>query len=217
MPPVEFPRPDGLVRVEVCADSGLLPGESRPGMPLATIGDLVVFSCPHRRYEWFIAGTEPTEVDRSHVRVRETDPRSGRVDWRETWLLPAEYTEWARAEGIWQPVAGRSIDAVAAPQNVPESADLLLVSPEPNRRYRLDASTPLAAQRVPVTVRPASTLLATGAGVAILIDGVQQAVATAPEFTYWWQLEPGRHTFEAVAQVSSGGKTSSPSIEVFVE
>ena len=45
LPPLPFPKPPGLVRVEVCALSGLLPNPY----------------CPHRRLEWFIAGTEPRE------------------------------------------------------------------------------------------------------------------------------------------------------------
>jgi len=114
-----FPQPDGLVRLEVCADSGLLPGE-----PLASRGtDHQVANvkrlatgetapCPLRRYEWFIVGAEPTEVDRSHVRVA-VDVRTGEpataatpaefVIERVLWLLPDEYREWARAQGITSP------------------------------------------------------------------------------------------------------------------
>ena len=67
--------------------------------------------CPQRRYEWFIAGTEPTEVDRSHVEVA-VDARSGRpadastppeyVQPQTIWLLPPEYAAWARENEVPQ-------------------------------------------------------------------------------------------------------------------
>ena len=88
-PPLAFTQPEGLVRVEVCADSGLLPmrsgggggeeGRRRwvPPLLLTSTPSPLSVPCPQRRYEWFIAGTEPTEVDRSHVEVA-VDARSGR-------------------------------------------------------------------------------------------------------------------------------------------
>ena len=67
--------------------------------------------CPQRRYEWFIAGTEPTEVDRSHVELA-VDARSGRpadastpaeyVQQQTIWLLPPEYAAWARENEVPQ-------------------------------------------------------------------------------------------------------------------
>lgn len=48
--PGEFPRPEGIVALTVCAFSGLLPG---PG-------------CLHQRRELFFAGTEPTRVCTFH-------------------------------------------------------------------------------------------------------------------------------------------------------
>ena len=120
-PPRDFARPDGLVRAEVCADSGLLPGDSRlqiadqqtanrksvqsnvtvsPGHPVT------VSPCPHRRFEWFIAGTEPTEVDEMHRQIA-FDVRTGQpagddaplaaVRWQTVWVLPDQYREIGRA------------------------------------------------------------------------------------------------------------------------
>ena len=67
--------------------------------------------CPQRRYEWFIAGTEPTEVDRSHVEVA-VDARTGLpadastppqyVQPQTIWLLPPEYAAWARENDVPQ-------------------------------------------------------------------------------------------------------------------
>ncbi|MGC8838791.1 MAG: penicillin-binding protein 1C [Anaerolineae bacterium] len=50
-PVLPFVEPPGLVRVRVCAESGLLPGPS----------------CPRQREELFLAGTEPREVCTLHL------------------------------------------------------------------------------------------------------------------------------------------------------
>ncbi|RME42986.1 MAG: PBP1A family penicillin-binding protein, partial [Caldilineae bacterium] len=59
-PARSFPRPDGLVQVTVCAVNGLLPSAG----------------CARTLDEWFIAGTEPTQVDDWHVRLT-IDRRNG--------------------------------------------------------------------------------------------------------------------------------------------
>ncbi|MGC9399999.1 MAG: PBP1A family penicillin-binding protein [Anaerolineae bacterium] len=76
-PAQDFPRPDGLVDVEVCALSGLRPGPA----------------CPHRVIETFIAGTEP----------RETCDVHRRVDGRLLLDLPPEAQTWAREQGLASP------------------------------------------------------------------------------------------------------------------
>ncbi len=86
----------GLVQVEVCADSGLLPGSASRGaeaqgsiearkqtpLPPSSSAPLPV-ACPARRLEWFIAGTEPTQVDNSHVQVA-LDVRTGQPAGTDT-------------------------------------------------------------------------------------------------------------------------------------
>lgn len=51
---IAFPRPAGIVEVEVCATSGQLPASD----------------CPHTRHEVFAAGTEPKEPCSVHSKVR---------------------------------------------------------------------------------------------------------------------------------------------------
>jgi len=55
------PRPKGVVKVEVCSDSGMLPGKD----------------CPHRRPTWFIAGRSPTVTCDIH-RAFDIDTTTGR-------------------------------------------------------------------------------------------------------------------------------------------
>jgi membrane carboxypeptidase/penicillin-binding protein PbpC len=88
-----FVRPPGLVQVEVCKLSGLLPTPQ----------------CPYRRMEWFISGTEPTAPDTFYREVT-LDASTGRlataltpVDRRTRRValdLPPQAHPWARAQGL---------------------------------------------------------------------------------------------------------------------
>src|SRR5690606_24376707 len=92
-PAREFSPPDGLVEVEVCALSGLLPDDD----------------CPHRVTELFLAGTEPTETCQMHQRIavdratglRATDSTPPeRIVQRVYTILPPEAQAWGRAQGL---------------------------------------------------------------------------------------------------------------------
>jgi membrane peptidoglycan carboxypeptidase len=242
-PPLSFARPDGLVRVEVCADSGLLPlgvEEQRSGgaeerrnpspQPLLASAPLPV-PCPQRRYEWFIADTEPTEVDREHVQLA-VDVRTGRpadattppedVEPQMIWQLPPEYAAWARENSVPQlaqselsPVARGKGNALLLPRT---SAPLLsLTSPDPNRVYTLDPSLPSSAQQVPLTALPGEALGEVAGPITVLEDGVPLAVVAAPDYTAWWPLTTGQHTFRAVATRANGTHVESAPVTVRVE
>ncbi len=95
-----FPRPPGLVTVEVCAISGLLPTEH----------------CPNRKKELFIEGTEPTEYCNVH-HVERVNRQTGRlatactppelVEERVYEIYPPEAADWVREQGIPQPPTQR--------------------------------------------------------------------------------------------------------------
>ena len=59
-PAKQFERPDGLVQVQVCSLSGLLPTPA----------------CPYRRFEWFVDGTQPTRAD-TFYQTMELDAATG--------------------------------------------------------------------------------------------------------------------------------------------
>ncbi len=250
-PATPFPVPDGLAQVEVCADSGLLPdcGLSSANcgfdtLPIASSRQSEIrnpqseiIPCPHRRLEWFIAGTEPTEVDRAHLRVP-VDVRTGRpadattppsaIAMHTIWQLPAEYQAWARAnaipqladggwplrvaDGAWQMADGRSEAPTSNFQ--PPTSNLQLTSPDPRRRYRIDPGLPLSAQAAPVTALVAGLSVS---NVTLLVDGRPLADVTGPDYTAWWRLQPGRHTFQAVAISADGRAEHSEEVVVFVE
>ena len=227
------------MRVEVCADSGLLPGCGRGaeetgsrGAEQGLIAPLLI-ACPQRRYEWFIAGTEPTEVDRSHVEVT-VDARSGRpadastppqyVQRQMFWQLPPEYAAWARENDVPQLAQIGAMPGDAATRERGAHADtpllargsvgpgasgqvnspLLLDSPspplsltslDPNRVYALHPGLPASAQQVPLTASPRDELSAGTQGITLLADDVPLAIVAAPDYTAWWPLTAGRHTF----------------------
>jgi hypothetical protein len=211
--------------------------------------------CPQRRSDWFIAGTAPTEMDRSHVEVA-VDARSGRpvdastpaeyVHGQTIWLLPPEYAAWARENEVPQlaqmgatpgdagtsgreahtdaPLLARGdVEPEASGQvNSPlllgsPSPPLSLTSPDPNRVYALDPGLPASAQQVPLTALPQDALSAGTPGITLLADDVPLAIVAAPDYTVWWPLTAGRHTFRAVATRADGSRVESEPVTVWVE
>ena len=83
----------GLTQVEICALSGMLPGEA----------------CPYRRLEWFIQGTQPKQVDSLYRQVTvdgltgrladENTPPERRLS-RVVLDLPPEAEAWAQSQGL---------------------------------------------------------------------------------------------------------------------
>lgn len=70
-----FEQPDGLLKLEVCDLSGLLPTEN----------------CQHTKTEWFISGTQPTMPDTFYQRTA-----SGDIVLN----IPIEAQDWARSQGL---------------------------------------------------------------------------------------------------------------------
>lgn len=215
-PVLPFEAPDGLLRLEVCADSGLLPG------PLPTIHapDRPV-TCPFRRLEWFIAGTQPVDVDRAHIES-EIDARSGRSANADTpleytirdtyWVLPAELQSWARENDFPQP-PDRMSSAEIATVSGSSSPELTFISPDPSRVFRLDPALPADAQEIPLVVQAGGPL---GSTVTLLVDGKMLGTVAAPDYTAWWPLKFGVHTLEARAISADGAPLASAPVTIRV-
>ena len=184
-PPAEFPVPDGLVQLEICADSGLLPGPND--------GELVAVSRPAKSSG---SSTAPSrkEVDR-RARARaapdgpsvlaSSGPSTRRGRGRTTFpSRPRTQTAFAAAPAVVRRAARR--------RGLPA---LRLVSPDPGRLLRIDPGLPREAQQVPVVALPTVDL---GRGVTLTVDGQPFAVAEGPDWTAWWPLERGRHVFAAL-------------------
>lgn len=234
-----FPQPDGLIRLAVCADSGLLPGDGTSQTALrasqsinngrstnTSVPESAPVACPNRRYEWFIAGAEPTEVDRSHVRVT-VDRRTGEpakattapdlVIQQDFWLLPPEFQEWARETGIPQPPVTTAQNRGGAEVDGTYAARITLTSPDPNRSYRIDRGLPLSAQRLPITARPNGEIIGWDASVTLTLDDAPLAVAPGPDYTVWWPLAAGQHTFQATVTAADGQVFRSEPVVIFVQ
>jgi membrane peptidoglycan carboxypeptidase len=192
-PPVTFPVPDGMTQLEVCADSGLPPGPA----------DGAFVPCPNRALEWFIAGTEPSRVDRQHVRG---------ADGRIYWQLGPEYQAWARERGFPQPP--QQVASAAGEQPGADARPLRLVSPDPGRVLRIDPGLPRDAQQIPVTALPSVAL---AGPVTLLVDGQPLAIVDGPEWSAWWPLETGRHTFAARAVGADGTELRAADVVILVE
>jgi 1A family penicillin-binding protein len=199
-PERQFNRPPGLSHVEVCALSGMLPTQD----------------CPYRRYEWFIAGTEPTQLDTLYHKVT-VDAATRRVadantppEQRQSIVvldLPPQAATWARSQGIIL-----LSDLTSTQNNSSQSAVLSLISPPVNALYRYAPSVPGETQGL--RLEAVST---TGGGslreVTLWVDGQVVSRLTQPPYQAWWPLSPGIHEAWAEAVTRDGEHIASERVQ----
>ncbi len=222
-PAVDFERPDGLIDVEICDASGMLP----------------TAYCPRRRTEVFISGTEPTQADDTYraialdsatgllwiespvagIRGSESDQgcRGMRVE-RVFRFLPAEAQEWGRKEGIPEPpsmncrgelvtwLQGSAQAAGAVPCST-GSGCLTVTSPPPNSVFSLSPQLPTELQQIEVMAR-LNTPTAVRAA-ELLIDGQTIGTFAQPPYRALWRLTDGSHTAQAAAIDAEGNRIRS--------
>ena len=185
-PELAFTAPEGLVRAEVCATSGLLPTEH----------------CPKTRWEWFIEGTVPAEPDTFHqpyvidrrtgLLADEDTPHAEREE-RVYLVLPPDAQDWARRQGIPQPPV--SVQVLAA-----TDAPARLLSPDPHTIFRLTPLVPAESQRIRLRiVAPADA-----ERVVYRIDGAPVVESNTAPFDAWWVLLPGEHELSAEVTLRDG-------------
>jgi len=203
-----FPEPPGLIRVEVCPASGLLPGPH----------------CPHRRLEVFIAGTEPTETCDVHRAVRvcavsgqlATDHcPADQVTERVYQVFPTVALDWARERGIPQPpVEPCPVHGGAAGQPVGnEGLAVVVTSPDEGSVFRISPALPRLDQRIALGARVEGP----GAWVEFRLDGALVGRVTAPPWRVFWVLESGSHVVQAVAADAAGRQVISAPVRFTVE
>ena len=233
-PEKDFTRPLGLVQVEVCALSGLLPTPA----------------CPYRRLEWFIDGTQPTQPDHFY-RTVEVDAASAvtpggaptrladaatppeRRVTASVLDLPPQTGPWAHGHGLLLlsdllPAGAVDTPSPAAPggqvQGTPAVStgptalpqELSLVSPGDRTTFQISPGLPLADQQI--------RLLALGAGrlegvrqVTLYVDGQALASLDAPPYQAWWALAAGAHEAWATGLRLDGTRVESPHIRFTVK
>lgn len=196
----DFPIPEGVHRVTVCAISGKQPTPD----------------CPQTREEWFIEGTEPKSPDDLHRRLR-IDRRTGGLAGPDT--PPGEVEE--RVFILWPPFAwkwaqenGFPLPPLEAYEGVMEAGTLRWVSPATGVVYRQVAHLPPDAQRLLVELHWIGPGLPER--VRVEVDGQPWAEWTRPPYRAWWPLAPGTHRLEAVAELQGGGNIQAPSLQIEV-
>jgi membrane carboxypeptidase/penicillin-binding protein PbpC len=182
-----FPRPDGLIQVEICDLSGLLPTEY----------------CQHTRQEWFIEGTQPDERDKFYKEI-----------WIDTWTnslatdftpperrkslmvldLPVEAQSWARSQGF--PLLA-DYSQHADSQN---GIQLTVISPTPNTTYRIAPNFDISAQQLSIEVMAGNGF----SKITVFVDGNVLSTFTAPPYETWWTLSAGEHRFWAQGVMQDG-------------
>jgi len=206
-PVQEFRRPAGLVEVEVCALSGLLPNPD----------------CPHRVRELFLAGTEPHETCPMHQRIaidRATGLRATpdtppeRVVERVYTVFPPEAQDWAAEQGIPQPPPAPAGEGQLLAWSGGKEPPLVMTGPDQGATYRLDRSLPRSSQRIRVGARPGTG--ATLLEVTLMLDGRPLARFQKPPYQVYWPLEPGPHTFWAEGRNEHGETVRSPEVHIWV-
>ncbi|RMG76432.1 MAG: PBP1A family penicillin-binding protein [Chloroflexi bacterium] len=189
-PELEFEQPDGLIRLDVCALSGLLPTPA----------------CPLLRTEYFIPGTQPTEPDniyqvfqidrRTGLLADETTPQSDIVE-QVFIVLPEEASEWGIRHGIRQPPTGASV--------LLSHTELRLLQPDPYTIFQISPLIPIDAQRirfraaVPPGTQSLTFTLFDETGESV----VQQTITQEP-WAMWWQLKTGAYSLQATATLDDG-------------
>ena len=232
-PAKEFTRPAGLVQLEVCSLSGLLPTPA----------------CPYRKLEWFIAGTQPTQPD-TFYRTVELDAASaltpGGAPTRladastpperrviATVLdLPPQAGPWAHGHGLlllsdFTAGGGPPVVADASTQAAPDvlatplesqpttlpQTELSLVSPGDLTTFQISPGLPLADQQM--------RLLAVGAGdlrqVTLYVDGQALASLDTPPYQAWWTLAAGVHETWAAGLRLDGTRVESQHVRFTVK
>jgi 1A family penicillin-binding protein len=222
-----MPRPPGLVTVEVCALSGLLP---------TVDAEYGIEACPHRKRELFMAENVPTEYCDLH-RVVPIDILTGeicvtcpaeRTVLRSITLWPPEALSWATEAGHVGPSGMPSTPEVIASNTVPEpssraamalaqeSPALRFVHPAPNSRFALVPDIPAEMQRIEIAAAAAVRLQE----LTVWINGQPWHTWDTPPYSVLWPLSPGEYTLQLRGlEADSAGvglDVSSPPIRVVV-
>jgi hypothetical protein len=227
-----FVEPAGMVRVEVCADSGLRPvAFGDQGLVIGNSGSRWPARCPHTVTEIFIEGTDPGRTDDWHWWVV-LDERNGLLAGpgcspqftvqQQFTLYPAEAQDWIRWQSIPQPPdrtsplcpGGQAAPAVAQSTDGSAPTSLVLTSPDQGSRFQLSPEIPPSAQHILVAARPADGLVLRQ--VTLLADGEPLVTLTSPPYQALWPLALGNHMFTAVGVDLEGSRVRSNPVTIDV-
>lgn len=193
-PELAFEQPEGIIRMDVCALSGLLPTPQ----------------CQRTRSEIFIDGTQPRQPDnlyqtfaidmRNGQLADENTPPEQRIE-RVYVVMPQEARDWAIRRGYPPPPL--------ASARVDDADDRLrLLEPDPYTSFQISPTLPREAQRLRLTVgAPVETI-----SVSFEMNGEVIGTAAASPWVVWWPLEVGAHELVARATLRDGSEIVSDAI-----
>lgn len=194
-PELAFTRPADLLRLEVCAVSGLLPTPE----------------CQRRRVEWFIPGTEPTAYDtfyqtftidrQTGLLADDSTPEADRVE-RVYLVLPQEARDWGIRNGITPPPLDAEIVMADADHG------LRLLEPDPYTLFQISPLIPAESQRLRLTVGASPGTQS----VTYLMNGETLGTVSAAPWSLWWALQPGEWELTAQAALADGTQETSDPI-----
>ncbi|MDW8065511.1 MAG: penicillin-binding protein 1C [Anaerolineae bacterium] len=199
-PARDFPIPEGVHRMTVCALSGKRPTPD----------------CPQTREEWFIQGTEPQMPDDLYRRLR-INRRTGELAGPET--LPEEVEErvfimWPPSAWKWAQENGFLLPPLEAYEGAIGMGALRWVSPATGVVYRRVLHLAPEAQQLLVELHWVGPGLPRW--VRVEIDGEPWMEWTRPPYRAWWPLRPGTHRFTASAQDAEGSIIQAPLLPIEV-
>lgn len=199
--PAPFTRPDGLVDVDICSPSGLLPSPD----------------CRRIVSERFIDGTQPTRPDDQFQRVT-VDLATGQLATIDTpaqrrgervyWVLPPLYHDWMASQGLpMLPVAQSHTQASAGTTVVGDpGAPLILTAPTSNTAYAVHPGVPADRQRIQVAGYSSDG--SPWVALRLVKDGIILAEANdAARLSAWWVFAPGMHYFWLEGEATPNGPT----------
>jgi penicillin-binding protein 1C len=200
----EFERPSGIINVEICSLSGLLPTPD----------------CPYTRDEIFIAGTEPKLFDDWYQRflvdtatgmLAGPETPAGRTESQVYIVLPAEAREWARQQNWPEPPSASVADST---RDANTDFQLVMTRPDPGSIFHLSPNLPRSAQRIEISAQAASA--AAVAEVTLYVDDVPLQTFRKPPYRSVWRLELGEHTFSARGRAVDGRSLESNVLKITV-
>ncbi len=186
-----FSIPQGMVSLEICAISGLLPTQD----------------CPFVKSEWFISGTEPKLTDTIFHKVW-IDTRSGNLadantpaNYRKLLTvmdLPPQANPWARERGI---ILLGDLDPTFASSQMENELNLLkILSPGDHTLFWIYKDFDLNSQRLHFEVTSDVWMKR----VELWLDQKLLISFSESPYEYWWPLQAGEHTLLAKGTTQDG-------------
>jgi hypothetical protein len=185
--------------------------------------------CPRKRWERFLAGTQPTQPDSQFQRLvidrgtgqlaTDTTPADRRGE-RVYWLLPPEYHDWMIGQGIaiapvtaagitvepGTPAASAAGGAAPASGRSQPAGPLQLASPASYTAYQLHPSVPGESQRLEAVGY--TTDGRAWHNLRLMLDGQAIAVQSgSTRLEAWWPMTLGAHTIWLEGEREQGGET----------